>query len=264
MRSSLLETARGGFNNIKGYLPSALLILSFLLLWEIVVRQVQIPAYILPTPSHIFQRMFMDYKILFQHTLVTLAEVIAGFAIAFAAGIALALLIFHSKTLGKAFYPLIILSQNIPVFAIAPLLVFWLGYGIAPKIIVAALIIFFPIVVNTVDGLRAVDEDLINLFKILQASSWQILVKVRLPGALPFIFSGTKIGVTLSVVGAVIGEWIGAQAGLGYLMLHANRLLKIDLVFAAIFWLSALGISLFALISLLEWLALPWRRVSHE
>ena len=177
-------------------------------------------------------------------------------------GITLAFLIFHSTTMERTLYPLIVASQTIPVFAIAPLLIVWFGYGLLSKVVMATLIVFFPIVVNTVDGLRSVDQDIVNLMRILKASRWQILWKVRIPGALPFIFSGIKIGVAVSVIGAVIGEWVGSQAGLGFLMIHANAQLRIDLIFAAIVYLSVMAIGLFALTSFVEWLALPWRRAS--
>lgn len=249
----------------KALLP-ALALLILIGLWEGSVRLLARPDLIhtvYPIPSGVAFSLYAKSGLLARQTLVTLAEVGLGLGLALVFGLALSLLIFYSKGLERALYPLIIITQNIPVFAIAPLLVIWLGYGLGPKAIVAALIVFFPIVVNTVDGLRATDEDLVHLFTILGATPWQMLVKLRIPSALPFIFSGLKIGVTLSVVGAVIGEWVGARAGLGYLMLKENRLLQADLVFAAIIWLSALGLGLFALVSLLERAAMPWKRAGH-
>jgi ABC-type nitrate/sulfonate/bicarbonate transport system permease component len=244
----------------------ALLLFLLLGLWEGSVRLLARPDLvhtIYPIPSGIAINLYEESALLAQHTVVTLAEIGLGLALALVGGLTLALLIFYSKTLERALYPLIIVTQNIPVFAIAPLLVIWLGYGLWPKVIVAALIAFFPIVVNTVDGLRATDEDFVHLLTILGATPWQMLVKLRLPSALPFFFSGLKIGATLSVVGAVIGEWVGARAGLGYLMLKENRLLNADLVFAAIIWLSALGLALFASVSLLERLAMPWKHIAQ-
>lgn len=248
---------------IRGYLPPLGVILFLLALWELIAHLLGMP-YILPSPSTILLRMVADWELLLRHAVVTLEEVSLGFVIALFLGIATALLIFHSRTFQRALYPLIIATQNVPVFAIAPILVLWLGYGLMSKVAVAALIIFFPLVVNTVDGLRSTDKDTTDLFKILEASPLQVLLKLHLPSALPFIFSGCKIGVTLSVVGAVIGEWVGAKAGLGFLMIRANAMLKIDLVFAAIVWLSILGIALFELVSLIERAALPWRRFAHE
>ncbi len=241
--------------------PPAALLAIFVLGWELGVRVFGVPFYILPSPTRIARLMVTDQWLLLTQAAVTLEEVLLGFAIAFVVGIALALLIFSSRTIERAVYPLIIASQTVPVFAIAPLLIVWFGYGLASKIAMAALIVFFPIVVNTVDGLRAADPDTVNLLVILGATPAQILLKIRIPAALPFVFSGTRIAVATSVIGAVIGEWVGATQGLGFLMIHANAQLHIDLVFAAIVYLSLMAMGLFAAVSLIEWLALPWRRV---
>jgi len=233
----------------------------FVLVWEAGVRVFGVPFYILPAPSRIAGVLITDQWLLLTQAAVTLEEVLLGFAIAFVIGIGLALLIFSSRTVERAVYPLIIASQTVPVFAIAPLLIVWFGYGMSSKIAMAALIVFFPIVVNTADGLRAADPDMVNLLVILGATPAQILLKIRAPAALPFVFSGTRIAVATSVIGAVIGEWVGATQGLGFLMIHANAQLHVDLVFAAIVYLSLMALGLFVLVSLVEWLALPWRRV---
>jgi putative hydroxymethylpyrimidine transport system permease protein len=240
--------------------PPALLLGAILLVWEWSVRAFGIPFYILPSPSRIAHLMVEDQGLLLSQSTVTLGEVLLGFAIAFILGAALALLIFSSRVIERAVYPFIIASQTVPVFAIAPLLIVWLGYGIASKVAMAALIVFFPIVVNTVDGLRAADPDAVNLLRILGATPVQVLWKIRVPAALPFVFSGARIAVATSVIGAVIGEWVGATQGLGFLMIHANAQLHIDLVFAAIVYLSLMAIGLFVAVSGLESLALPWRR----
>jgi len=242
-------------------LPAAGLILLFLLAWEGGVRLFHLPDYLLPPPSQILSLLGTHPKLLLHHAGVTMTEVALGFLIGFVSGVLLGIVLFSSPLLERAVYPLLILSQNIPVFAIAPLLVVWLGYGLWPKVVVAALIVFFPIVVNTFDGLKSVDPDLVRLMEVMEAKRGQILLKVRLPAALPFIFSGTKLGLIYSVIGAVIGEWVGAKAGLGYLMLYANRLVQVDLLFAAILVLSALGIGLFGTAVMLERALMPWRRV---
>jgi ABC-type nitrate/sulfonate/bicarbonate transport system permease component len=252
------------FTKAISNLPSLLLLGVFLLVWEGAVRFFEMPPYILPAPSRIADVLVSERALLWRDTLVTLEEVGLGILLALVVGITLAFLIFHSQVLERALYPLIVASQTIPVFAIAPLLIVWFGYGLLSKVIMATLIVFFPIVVNTVDGLRAVDEDIVNLLRILKASRWQILWKVRIPGALPFIFSGIKVGVAVSAIGAVIGEWVGSQAGLGFLMIHANAQLRVDLIFAAIVYLSAMAIGLFAFASFVEWLALPWRRAATK
>jgi putative hydroxymethylpyrimidine transport system permease protein len=240
--------------------PPAGLIAALVAGWEWAVRAFGVPPYILPPPSQIAAVLIADRAILLGDATVTLAEVLLGFAVAFVVGVALALAIVSSRTVERAVYPLVIASQTVPVFAIAPLLIVWFGYGMASKVAMAALIVFFPIVVNTVDGLRAADEDLVNLLRILGAGRRRILLTIRIPAALPFVFSGVRIAVATSVIGAVIGEWVGATRGLGFDMIHANAQLHIDRVFAAIVYLSVMALALFAAVSALEWAALPWRR----
>ncbi len=241
--------------------PPVALVAGFLLVWEWGVRAFGVPFYILPSPGRIAGVLVAEQGLLLGQAVITLEEVLLGFAIAFVVGVGLALAIFSSHTIERAVYPLIIASQTVPVFAIAPLLIVWFGYGMPSKVAMAALIVFFPIVVNTVDGLRAADPDTVNLLVILGATPAQILLKMRVPAALPFVFSGTRIAVATSVIGAVIGEWVGATQGLGFLMIHANAQLHIDLVFAAIVYLSLMAMGLFLAVSFIEWVALPWRRV---
>ena len=229
-------------------------------IWEVYVHIKEIPVFILPPPSKIVVTLYLEYDQLLKHSWVTLQEMLLGFALAVSIGVPLAVLMYEFPILEKAFYPYVIGSQTVPVFAIAPLLVTWFGFGIASKVMMAAIIVFFAIILTTLDGLKSTDPDTVNLFKILRATRWQILWKVRIPTALPFIFSGAKIGISISTIGAVIGEWIGASAGLGYLMKYANSTLDVDLVFAAIFCLTILGLGLFAFMSLLEYVAMPWRK----
>jgi ABC-type nitrate/sulfonate/bicarbonate transport system permease component len=240
-----------------------ILLLLIVLFWELTVWQFQVPRYILPAPSRILRTLTAQQGLLLHHTAVTLEEIVVGFLLAFGVGVGLAFLMFQFPILEKTFYPIVIGSQTIPVFAIAPLLVLWFGYGLPSKVVMAALIVFFPIVVNTLDGLKCADSDAVNLLKILQANSWQILLKVRVPSALPFVFSGCKIGVSVSTIGAIIGEWVGSKEGLGYLMLHANAQLQTALIFASLIYLTILGVSLFYLIVLIERWTMPWKRVSE-
>jgi putative hydroxymethylpyrimidine transport system permease protein len=186
-----------------------------------------------------------------------------GFALAFVVGVGLAFLMFQFPVLERTFYPMVIGSQTVPVFAIAPLLVLWFGYGLPSKVVMAALIVFFPIVVNTLDGLKCADPDAVNLLRILKANRWQILWKVRVPSSLPFVFSGCKIGVSVSTIGAIIGEWVGSNEGLGYLMLHANAQMEISLIFASLLYLTALGVGLFYLVVLIERWTMPWKKLSE-
>ncbi len=246
--------------SFSNYVLPVLILLAVLGTWEVYVYIKEIPHFILPPPSKIVVTLFEEHDRLLKHSWVTLQEMLLGFALAVSVGVPLAVLMFEFPILEKAFYPYVIGSQTVPVFAIAPLLVVWFGFGIASKVMMAAIIVFFSIVLTTLDGLKSTDPDTVDLFKILRASRWQILWKVRIPTALPFIFSGAKIGISISTIGAVIGEWVGASAGLGYLMLYANSTLEVDLVFAAIFSLTFLGLGLFAIMSLLEFWAMPWRK----
>ena len=234
-----------------------LLLLALGLGWEAAVRVFDMPAYILPGPGRIIVVLWDRLDLLTVHALATLAEIGLGLTVALVLGLALAVIIFASPVLAKAILPLVIASQTIPVFAVAPLLILWFGYGIGSKVVMTAIIVFFPIVINTVRGLEAADPDTLALFVILEASPSQVFFKLRVPQSLPFVFAGLKIGVAVSVIGAVIGEWVGAQKGLGYLMIHANAQLQVTLVFAAIFYLSALGAGLYGLVAVLERLVVP-------
>lgn len=241
----------------KWLLPS-LILFGVLAIWELGVRLSGIPVWQLPSPSLIVQELVASRSLLWIHTVVTLQEVILGFIAALFAGIFLAIAISYSKILERSIYPIIIASQTIPIIAIAPLLLIWIGYGILPKIIVVALISFFPITVNTVDGLRSADRDLVNMMRVLGASKLQIFTKLQVPDSLPYLFSGIKVGISISVIGAVIGEWVGASKGLGYLMTYSQPLFLTARVFASILILSVIGVGLFLLASVVERLMLPW------
>jgi len=247
----------------KRIIYPGILLALFILFWELMVRQLEVPHYILPAPTLILRTLTLQQSVLLHHTLVTLEEIIVGFLLAFVVGVSLSFLMFQFPVLEQTFYPIVIGSQTIPVFAIAPLLVLWFGYGLPSKVVMAALIVFFPIVVNTLDGLKGADSDAVNLLRILRANRWQILWKVRVPSALPFIFSGCRIGISVSTIGAIIGEWVGSKEGLGYLMLHANAQLQISLIFASLIYLTILGVSLFYLIVLMERWVMPWKRFSE-
>jgi putative hydroxymethylpyrimidine transport system permease protein len=252
-------TPRGrNLGNLQGWGASVLILVGLLVVWEVWVRLGDVPRWQLPSPSIIAQELVNSWGLLWENTLITLQEVVLGFLAALVTGLLLAGGIAYSRVLERSVYPLIIASQTIPIIAIAPLLLIWVGYGITPKVIVVALISFFPISVNTVDGLRSVEPDMLNMMRTLGASRWQIFTKLQVPASLPQMFTGIKIGIAVSVIGAVIGEWVGASAGLGYLMTYSQPLFLTARVFAAIVVLSAMGIGLFLLASLAERLMLPW------
>jgi len=230
--------------------------------WELAVRLAGVPTYILPPPSRVAVTFVARFPLLWSHTLMTLSEIVLGLVLASVGGLLVATGIVYVPLLEWALHPLIIASQMVPVFAIAPLLIVWLGYGLWPKAVVAGLIAFFPIVINAVDGLRSARRETVELCRSLGASRWQIFRTLRLPGSLPSLFTGWKVGATLAVVGATIGEWIGARQGLGYLMLQSNALLRIDVVFAAILALTIVGLLLFGVVRIIEHWVLRWRRSS--
>lgn len=250
--------SREGRGLTAEWLPPSALVAALLLLWQVAATIFQLPRWLLPAPTDIVAALFSSWELLARHSWVTLQEVLVGFGLSFVTGVALAIAIAYSRTLERALYPFVIASQTVPVIAIAPLLLIWFGYGLLPKVIVVALICFFPIVVNMVDGLRSVDPDLVSLLRTLGSSRWQIFAKAQLPTSLPFLLSGTKIAIAVSVIGAVIGEWVGASAGLGYFMVRSASQFQTARVFAAIVLLSLMGIALFTLVALSERYLLPW------
>ncbi len=229
-------------------------------LWELASRFTDVPVYILPAPSAIVERLVRSWPLLWEHSIVTLTEIGIGFAVGVALGLALAIPIAYSTIFRNTIYPLIVASQAVPKIAIAPLMVLWLGFDIMPKIVVTALMVFFPVTVTAAEGFSSVDRNLLDLLRSVHASPAQIFFKIRFPHALPQIFSGLKIGITLAVVGAVVGEWVGADSGLGYLLVYANTLLDSTLLFASLILLIAIGVVLFVIVGVLERLLLPWHR----
>ena len=228
------------------------LALIVLVVWQLAVPILGLSEFVLPTPLQIIARMGKDYALLLTHARVTLFEVLGGFAFAVLAGIPTALLIFYSRVFERAVYPLLIAEQAIPKVALAPLVVLYLGYGWAPKIFLAFLIGYFPIVVSTVVGLQSLEPGMVNLVRSMGASGWQTFVKISLPAALPSVFGGLKLAVGLAVIGAVIGEYVAAEKGLGYLQLQANSQFDTTLNFASVVMISGLGVLLFFVLRLVE------------
>ena len=238
-------------------LPSVLVGVVLLAAWEALVWWLRLPDWLLPPPSQIMMTFVRTLPVLGIHVAATLRVTALGFSLSLLAGFALAVAIDASPFLRRAVYPLLVASQTVPIVAIAPLLVVGLGFGMLPKVLVVALVTFFPIVVNTVDGLGSADRDMVRLLRAMDASYWQVMRLLRVPAALPAIFSGVKIAITYSVVGAVFAEWIGAQAGLGVYIARSVRAFRTDQVFCAAAITSVMTIVLFILTSLLE------RRLTH-
>lgn len=243
---------------MKKYLPSLGLFLFLLFLWEAVVRWLEIKEYILPAPTKIVQSFGETSNLLWEHSVQTINETLLGFFLAIVVGIILAMLMGIFPLIKRSLYPLIVVSQTIPIMAVAPLLIIWFGYQLLPKVMVVALVCFFPITVSLVEGLEAVDRDMENLLLAMGATSWQVFTKVQLPGALPSFFSGLKISATYSIMGAIIGEWLGASKGLGVFMIRSMNSFLTARVFAAIVVISFLSLAFFGLIIVLAHLVMPW------
>ncbi len=238
--------------------PAFVLTLTLLAFWELYVRAGQISTQVLPSPTAIIQALFDDWNVIYDNTLQTLLETVLGMGIATLLGILLAVMLDISSWLRRAIYPLLVTSQTIPIIALAPLLLIWIGFDIRPKLILVTLYCFFPIAVACADGLASAEPELMNLLHSMRASRWQILTLVRLPGAMPAFFSGLRIAVTYSVTGAIFGEYVGAEKGLGIYMQRAANSFATVQVFAAILVTAVLSLLLFGLVSVIERLALPW------
>ncbi len=239
-------------------LPPLVLALTMLAIWEVGVRAAGVPAWQLPAPSAIVEAGWEMRDILLTHVGYTLFEAMAGLLLSLIIGVTLALLIDFSPPVRRALYPLLVLSQTVPLFVLAPWLVILLGFGLAPKVVVVILVCFFPIVVSMSDGLASADPDLLALFRAMGATRWQIWRKVRLPASLPGLFSGLRIAATYAVIGAIFGEWVGAQAGLGVSIQRSFKSSETAQVLAVVVITALLSIGLFAVIWLVERAALPW------
>lgn len=249
---------------VRNHLTKLLAMLGFLIVWQLVVMVLGIKEFILPSPITTFSYLFVpklasqyDW---FTHIETTLVEILIGFTVTAFVGIFLAVVITWSRFLRQIIMPIITLFNSLPKIALAPLFLLWFGYGIIPNVMIAFLISFFPIVINTAAGLNAVEEDLLDLVRYLHASKWQVFVKIRLPNSLPYIFSGFKISATLCVVGVIVGEFIASTQGLGFLLKSAQGLMDTPPMFASLILISLLGFSFFGFISLLERWVMPWQQ----
>ena len=243
---------------LAGWLiPIFMLFLTFLI-WEIWVWIDDTPAWFLPAPSAIVDEAITSRALLWEHTWTTLQEVLLGYMIALVVGVTTALLIAFSPIAERTVYPIIVASQAIPIIALAPILLIWFGFGMTPKVIVVVLLCYFPIAVNMADGLRAADTDALNLLRSMGASRWQVMRIVRIPSSLPYLISGARIAAAVSVIGAIVGEWVGASSGLGYLMTRAASQFLTARLFAAVAISAFVGIGLFVIVALVGRLLAPW------
>ncbi|MEO7002996.1 MAG: ABC transporter permease [Ktedonobacterales bacterium] len=252
------RSREAGVRALLNTLPAVALVAALIALWQWYASGAAIDPQILPTPVAVWRALVAQRDLLWGHTLVTLYETLVGFAVALAAGVAFAVVVDASPWLRRAVYPLLVTSQTIPIITLAPLLVLWFGFGLLSKTLVVLLVCFFPITVALADGLRAADPELIKLYRAFGAGPLRIFWSVRLPGALPSLFSGVRIAITYSVYGAIFGEYVGSEAGLGFYMLLKQHAFATAAVMAVIVVTALLSIALFTLVALIERLALPW------
>jgi NitT/TauT family transport system permease protein len=236
---------------------------AFVGLWALIRRVGDYPTFLLPAPGQVWTKFVavLYDGTLWYHTSITLVEIVAGLALGLTAATLLGYLLAKSPVMERFLSPYIVASQSVPIVALAPLLIVWFGFGLLPKILVCALTIFFPVLISTIVGLHSVEEDLMDLMRSLQASRWQVFRLLEVPAALPVLLGGLKVGVTLSVIGAVVGEFAQSDRGLGFLVNLANRgLFDTPLMFVALFVLMTIALGLYGVVSVLEALLLRWKR----
>ena len=252
------------YQNTGDKLIPIIFILVILILWELVVNLGVVERYILPSPTDIVTALTANWSDIMMHTGVTFFEGMTGLLVAVCLSLIMAIVMDQLPVVKKAIYPVLVISQTVPIIVIAPLLAMWFGFGIAPKIFVVVLVCFFPITVNLIEGLQSVDGELINLVRSMGATRRQIFAKIKFPSALPYFFSGLKIAATYSIMGAVIGEWLGGKAGLGVYMLRARHAFALDQVFASILVIVILSIMLFYGIAGIQRALMPWEKLKEE
>jgi putative hydroxymethylpyrimidine transport system permease protein len=248
-----------GGDRVRSWWPPLLLLAGAIGLWELVVRAGHVADYLFPAPSAVARALVDDAGVIGPATLVTLREIVLGYLLALAVGLALAVVIHLSTVVRRSLLPILVVSQTVPTVVLAPVLAILLGFGVGPKLVVVAIVCFFPIVINAVDGLRASDPELIRMMRTLDGGRRAIFTRVEFPGALPAIFSGARIAATYAAVGAVFAEWAGSSSGLGFVMLQAQPELDTARIFAVIVVLSALALVLYGAVAFAERVLVPWR-----
>lgn len=227
-------------------------------LWVVATDIFKVSPVLLPAPEDVFWAFINRFPLIMRESWVTLQETLLGFLLALAIGIPLAVAIANSRALNLMFYPLLVALQSVPKVALAPMILVWLGTGLESKLAIVWLVAFFPVIIDTAAGLRATPRELVELARSMKASPWQMFAKVQFPAALPHVLTGAKVAITLAVIGAVIGEFMGASSGLGYLLLSATSQLNTPLAFAALFALSFMGLGVYGLIELVELALSRW------
>lgn len=268
VRSRPLFLLRWVKRNIQKNLNSIAVVVGFFLFWEAAVWVFDIPQFILPAPSTALSHLFLprtdaNYR-WWYHISSTVLAIGLSFVATSTVGILIAIALAWSKRLKEIVLPAFVFINSLPIIAIAPIILLWMGYGVLTNMVIAFLVGFFPVVINTITGLEAVDEDLLDLVKYLHASKLQVFVKIRIPNALPYIFSGLKICSTMSIVGAIVGEFIASDRGLGYIIINAQYSMNTPPIFSSLILISLAGALLYTIVSLLERIIMPWTALEAE
>jgi NitT/TauT family transport system permease protein len=250
--------AAGARRAVAELLPAIGLMVAVLIAWELVIRVFKIPTFVLPAPSAVAVALVANRGALAAAARVTAVEVLFGFVLSALVGIAVALVIVRFERFGRALYPLVVLFQNVPKIALAPIFVLWFGYDLMPKIALIVVIAFFPVAIDMLAGLQSVEPSFVALMQSVSASPSEILLRVRIPHSLPHLMAGLKVAITFSVIGAIVGEFAGASAGLGYVIQFASTQLETPLIFAALIVVSVLGLVFYYLVELAERVLVPW------
>jgi ABC-type nitrate/sulfonate/bicarbonate transport system permease component len=262
-KSTSIDKKRRVLNTDKRYLNRSVTVLFYVMLimvWQILVDYMEVPQYILPSPLVILKEFINSFPLLLKHARVTMLEVLIGFSISLVLGVVLSIFMDKYNLAKDLFYPFMVVSQTVPIMAIAPLLMIWFGFGLSPKIIVVVLVCFFPIAVSLTEGLSSVDGELIDMMRSMNATENQIFFKCKLPAAMPSFFAGLRIAATYSVMGAVISEWVGAQEGLGIFLIRVMKSYRIPAMFADILFIIIMTLIFVAIIDICGKKLMPWKK----
>jgi NitT/TauT family transport system permease protein len=257
-----VTTANARTAGVRQRIPDAVLALGLaaavVVVWEVAIRVFSVPTFVLPAPSAVIRSLIASRGQLAIAAQATAIEIVLGFILAALTGIAVALVIVRFERFGRALYPLIVLFQNVPKVALAPIFILWFGFDLAPKIVLIVVIAFFPVAIDMLAGLESVDPSFVALMQSVGASRGKILVRVRIPHSLPYLMAGLKVAITFSVIGAIVGEFAGANQGLGYVIEFASTQLDTPLIFAALIVVSVLGLAFYYAVELAERVLVPW------
>jgi NitT/TauT family transport system permease protein len=251
-------------SGLRKHAETPLTLLVLIALWQLAVMVLEVPEYVLPSPVSVFQHLALpqpdaNYN-WGRHIGATVTEVLIAFVVTAVVGFVIAVILTWSRTVRELTMPALIFLNSLPIIAVAPIIVLWFGYGLGTNVLIGFLVAFFPLVINVSQGLSRVEEDLLDLVRYMNASKWQVFVKIRFPKSLPYLFSGLKICSTMVVVGAIVGEFIASDRGLGYIIINSQYTMDTPPIFAALIVVSALGVGLFGLVTLAERLLMPWTR----